>query len=132
MATAVGTDADQVVAVATDYLESFYTGTAEDRAARMRQVIHPFLAKRSPANIQEDGTFYEWTFAEMIEIATNSVNETPEKPLPYKVQVLDRTDRMASVRTDAVWGINYMHLARIDGEWRVVNVLWDEPDRSET
>jgi hypothetical protein len=39
---------------------------------------------------------------------------------------------MASVRTDAVWGINYMHLARIDGEWRVVNVLWDEPDRSET
>jgi hypothetical protein len=130
MATAVGTDVDQVVAVATDYLKSFYSGTAEERAARMQRVIHPDLAKRSPANIRADGTFYEWTLAEMIEIASNSVNEPVGTP--YKVQVLDRTDRMASVRTDAVWGIDYMHLARIDGEWRVVNVLWDEPDRPET
>ena len=32
---------------------------------------------------------------------------------------------MASVRTDAYWGVDYMHLAKIDGEWKVVNVLWD-------
>ena len=99
MATAVGTDADQVVAVATDYLKSFYTGTAEDRAARMRQVIHPFLAKRSPADIQEDGTFYEWTFAEMIEIATNSVKRGSGETITLQ-SAGSRQDRSHGQRED--------------------------------
>jgi hypothetical protein len=37
------------------------------------------------------------------------------------------TATMASVRTDADWGVDYMHLAKIDGEWKIVNVLWDKP-----
>ena len=67
----------------------------------------------------------------MIELASNCARE-PDEPETYKVQVLDMSDRIASVRTDASWGIDYMHLARLNGEWRVVNVLWDESDRSET
>ena len=35
------------------------------------------------------------------------------------------TPRMASVRTDADWGVDYIHLAKLDGDWKVVNVLWD-------
>jgi hypothetical protein len=35
------------------------------------------------------------------------------------------TPTMASLRTDAYWGVDYMHLAKIDGEWKIVNVLWD-------
>ena len=65
----------------------------------------------------------------MIEIASNSASEGEDEGL-YTVQVLDMTERMASVRTDAGWGIDYMHLARIEGKWSVVNVLWDVPDPS--
>jgi hypothetical protein len=123
MSTAVGTDVDQVVAAATDYLTSFYSGSAEERAARIERVLHPLLAKRSPSHVQDDGTFREWTVPEMKTIAAGSVDD-PEKR-PYSVRVLDVAGNMASVRTDAEWGVDYMHLARIDGGWRVVNVLWD-------
>jgi hypothetical protein len=123
MSTAVGTDVDQVVAAATDYLTSFYSGSAEERAARIERVLHPLLAKRSPSHVQDDGTFHEWTVPEMKTIAAGSVDD-PEKR-PYSVRVLDVAGNMASVRTDAEWGVDYMHLAKIDGGWRVVNVLWD-------
>jgi hypothetical protein len=125
VSTAAGTDVDQVVAAATDYLDSFYSGTAEERASRMERVLHPLLAKRSPSYFREDGTFREWTLPEMIEIARGSVDET--QTVPYSVQVLDVARDMASVRTDATWGVDYIHLARIDGRWVVVNVLWDDP-----
>jgi hypothetical protein len=49
------------------------------------------------------------------------VDELYEK-CPYSVRLLDMVGNMASVRTDADWGID---LAKIDGRWTVVNVLWD-------
>ena len=124
MSTAASTELDQVVAVATDYLTAFYEGTAGERAARIEHVLHPHLAKRSPSHLQDDGTFYEWKLPEMIEIAAGSVDEIPAHP--YSVRVLDVSGDMASVRTDAAWGVDYMHLGKIDGHWKVVNVLWDD------
>jgi hypothetical protein len=123
MSTAAGTDLDQVVAVATDYLAAFYSGSAEERAEQIERVLHPHLAKRSPSHLRDDGTFYEWTLPEMIEIAAGSVDEGPKRP--YDVRVLDLSATMASVRTDAEWGIDYMHLGKFEGQWKVVNVLWD-------
>ena len=43
--TAKETDVDQVVAAATDYLTSFYSGTAEERRARIHKVLYPDLVK---------------------------------------------------------------------------------------
>ena len=123
MSASVGTDVDQVVAVATDYLTSFYSGSADERAARIERVLHPHLAKRSPSHLRDDGTFYEWKLPEMIEIASGSLDEDPKRP--YSLRLLDVSGDMASVRTDADWGVDYLHLARIDGEWKIVNVLWD-------
>jgi Putative lumazine-binding len=123
MSTAASIELDQVVAVATDYVTSFYEGSAEERAARIGRVCHPFLAKRSPSCVEDDGSFREWTHSEMIEIAAGSVDESMKAP--YSVRVLDMSPVMASVRTDADWGIDYMHLAKIAGQWTVVNVLWD-------
>jgi hypothetical protein len=74
MSTAVGTYVDQVVAVATDYVTSFYAGSATERAARIERVLHPLLAKRSPSHVLDDRTLYEWTVQEMIEIAIRSVD----------------------------------------------------------
>jgi hypothetical protein len=40
------------------------------------------------------------------------------------IQILDRFDDMCVVKTEARWGIDYIHLAKWNGEWKVVNVLW--------
>jgi hypothetical protein len=45
---------------------------------------------------------------------------------PKKITVFDVLDRMASAKVEAVWGIDYFHLARLNGKWMIVNVLWQE------
>jgi hypothetical protein len=122
MSTAVETEVDRVVAAATDYLTSFYEGTAAERSARIERVLHPQLAKRSPSHFNDDGSFVEWSVPRMKEIAAGSVDDPDKRP--YTVKLLDMTTNMASVRTDAEWGVDYMHLAKFDGHWQVVNVLW--------
>lgn len=39
--------------------------------------------------------------------------------------ILDLYRDMASVRVTSAELVDYMHLARSDGRWRIVNVLWD-------
>ncbi len=88
MTTAASTELDRVVAVATDYLTSFYEGSAEERAARIERVIHPHLAKRSPSWLEDDGSFFEWTLPAMIEGAAGSVEDDNAR-VPYSLRVLD-------------------------------------------
>lgn len=53
-----------------------------------------------------------------------------ERPIPEEewvddVKILDVFGDIASVRVDAADWIDYRHLARWNGEWKIVNVLWD-------
>ena len=42
-----------------------------------------------------------------------------------KVTILDHTDLIANVKLDAAWGIDYIHLTKISGEWMIMNVIWE-------
>jgi hypothetical protein len=41
------------------------------------------------------------------------------------VEVLDQTDSMATVKLVSVRFVDYLHLAKRDDRWKIVNVLWD-------
>ena len=42
-----------------------------------------------------------------------------------KVTILDHTDMIANVKLDAAWGIDYIHLSKISGDWMIMNVIWE-------
>ncbi|MBA3660021.1 MAG: nuclear transport factor 2 family protein [Gemmatimonadales bacterium] len=42
------------------------------------------------------------------------------------MRILDVYRNVASVRTTMAGWIDYMQLARMDGRWVIVNVLWEE------
>ena len=33
-------------------------------------------------------------------------------------------DQTASAKIVAMWGIDYMHLAKYDGRWQIINIVW--------
>jgi Putative lumazine-binding len=68
--------------------------------------------------------FLNMSYGEVCDIAGRE--HGGNDPFPYSPKLLDLTPRMASVRTDAAWGVDYVHLAKLNGEWKVVNVLWDD------
>jgi len=50
---------------------------------------------------------------------------------PRGIEVLDVGARIACARLDAAWGVDYLNLAKLDGRWQIVQVLWQtapEPD----
>ena len=48
------------------------------------------------------------------------------------VRMLDRLDQTAVARLDAEWGIDYFQLARLDGTWTIMNVIWQSYPPEET
>ncbi len=51
------------------------------------------------------------------------------RPKPEKQQkdvtILDVYGNTACVKLEMNGWINYLHVARIDGQWKIVNVLWE-------
>jgi hypothetical protein len=46
------------------------------------------------------------------------------KTAKREVKILDRLDLTAVARLDAEWGVDFFHLAKIDGRWQILNVIW--------
>lgn len=54
-----------------------------------------------------------------------SQRPVPEEEWVDDVKILDVCENTAAVRVDAAQWIDYLHLARWNGEWKIVNVLWE-------
>lgn len=121
-------DREAVRQAALDYVEGLY-GVDPTRIERS---VHPDLVKRG-FYIKQGETAYSFspmTFAELVNLA-KTYNKTGRAPkdAPKEVTVLDVLDQTASVKLVAVWGVDYMHLAKYDGRWMIVNILWQSPPK---
>ena len=69
-------------------------------------------------------------YEQLVELAATFKEEghVPDDP-QHSIEIFEVLDQTASVKLTAFWGIDYMHLARYDGEWKIVQVLWQSaPD----
>ena len=122
---------EAVRAAVLDYVEGVYTVDH----TRIERSVHPDLAKRG-FFVKKGETAYSphvMTYAQLIELAKNyNKDGHVAKDAPKEVVVYDISDQTASVKLTAVWGIDYMHLAKYDGKWKIINVLWQTPPKKET
>lgn len=130
VAAAAQTDADReaVRQAVLDYVEGVY----EVKPERIERSVHPDLAKRG-FMIRRGETAYSqstMTFQQLVELArTYNKDGRIPKDAPKEVVIFDISDQTASAKLTAVWGIDYIHLAKYDGRWMFVNVLWQTPPR---
>jgi hypothetical protein len=116
-------DEEAITATALDYIEGWYTGDA----ARMERALHPELAKRIVMPGAEGRAMLQNMSAKELVDATRSGagTRTPENLRRMDVQVLDIFENSASVRVTAADWVDYMHVGKVDGEWKIINVLWE-------
>ena len=114
---------EQIKAVALDYIEGWYTGDA----GRMESALHPELAKRivmrspdRPDQLQQMGamTLVNGT-------RSGGGTRTPKAEQQKDVTVLDVYEGAAVAKVIASGWIDYLSLARWNGKWKIVNVLWE-------
>jgi len=120
-------DSAAIRATALDYIEGFYTGDA----ARMERALHTDLKKRIVERKPgEPETLQEMSAEQLVQMtAGGGGKQMPDEQKRSDVTILDIYDGMASVKIEAGVWVDYMHIARVDGAWKIVNVLWEMSPR---
>ncbi len=121
-------DSAAIRATALDYVEGWYEGNAE----RMSRAVHPELVKR----IVVGDTATKRSVIETMG-ATALVNgarhgwgkETPKAKQQKDVTILDIFGNASSVKAVMADWIDYLQIAKVDGRWVIVNVLWEQKPR---
>jgi hypothetical protein len=98
----------------------------------MEGALHPRLVKRSVfKNKATKKDYVSEYFAENMVILAESYNikgdKFPKKPRK-EVRLLDVSSKTASVKLIADTWIDYMHIVKVNGEWKIINVLWQYND----
>lgn len=109
---------------ALDYIEGWYEGNAE----RMERALHPELAKRIVrTNPQNKHSRLDQMSAMSLVQGTRrgGGRNTPKERQQKDVTILDVYENAASVKIVASDWIDYLHMARFNGRWVIVNVLWE-------
>ena len=116
-------DSAAIRAAALDYIDGWYTGDA----ARMERALHPELAKRivetDPRGFSRLGQQSAMTLVQ--NTRRGGGRDTPPDSRRNEVRILDVYGNAASVRVRAATWVDYMHLAKSNGRWLIVNVLWE-------
>lgn len=115
-------DDEAIRLTALDYIEGWYDGNVE----RMTRAVHPELAKRIVLNENGASRIDQMGASTLIaNVRRGGGRDTPAARRQKDVTILDRYENAASVKVVASDWIDYLHVARVDGRWVIVNVLWE-------
>jgi hypothetical protein len=98
--------------------------TQEDR-------LHPELAKRIVRTDPDWGRSRLDTMGRCGSYSTRAGygKKTPKNQQQADVEILDVFGNVASVKATMAGWVDYMPIAKTDGKWLIVNVLWEtKPD----
>lgn len=122
--SAAEADRTAIRQTALDYIEGWYEGNAE----RMERALHPELAKRI---VQTNPQYKRSRLDQMGALSLvqgtrrGGGKETPKERQQKDVTILDVFENAASVKIVASDWVDYLHVARWNGRWVIVNVLWE-------
>ena len=122
-------DSAAIRATALDYIDGWYAADG----ARMERALHPELAKRNVFSDQNGRSrLIQMSAMTLVQSTRSGGGSTiPAAERADSVKILDIYGGAASVRVRAATWIDYMHMAKFNGQWRILNVLWenDPPKR---
>lgn len=123
------TDRDGVHQAVLDYVEGVYNVDP----SRIERSVHPKLAKTGFYRGQKDETYRpasNMTFEQLKDVARNwNKDGKLRKDAPKEITVFEVLDQTATAKLVAEWGIDYFHLAKFDGKWMIINVIWQSPPK---
>lgn len=118
-------DADKAAITATtlDYIEGWYEGSTE----RMERALHPDLAKRIVRTSDKgQSSLGQMSAMGLVQgVRTGYGKNTPKDKQQKDVTILDVFENAASVKVVASDWVDYLHIAKFNGRWVIINVLWE-------
>jgi len=122
--TQTAADSAALRQTALDYIEGWYTGDHD----RMAQAVHTALVKRIAATHPKTGAqvFRDQDSTALVAATKKGYGtKIPEANRQKDITILDVFEGAASVKIVAADWVDYLHLMKQDGDWQIINVLWE-------
>ena len=123
-------DSSAIRVTALDYVEGWYEGDGD----RMSRALHPELVKRIVVSdtATKRSVLQSMGASALVNGARRGWGkETPAERRQKDVTILDIFGNAASVKAVMADWIDYLQVAKVDGRWVIVNVLWERKPGSE-
>jgi hypothetical protein len=116
------TDRLEVEGTALDYIEGAYSGNAE----RMGRALHPELNKVLLNRHPQTGEpfLYKMGASSLIEGTRAGLGNLEEDKRNIEVEIYDISHDMAAVKVTSAMYVDHLQIARVNGDWKIINVLW--------
>jgi len=120
------TDKAAISKAANDYMESYYNS----KDGQMAKALHPEIDKKHIKEAHGFEYISNMRYSQLLSLPLNPDNKKwlkkPDEGLRVNVEILDIDTNIASIKVSSnqYSFFDYMHLAKTNGEWRIVNVLW--------
>lgn len=119
-----------VYAAISDYVEGIYEVAPE----RIERSVDTDLHKLGYYYNPEQEKYLDnlpMTYDQLYNLAANwnREGEQADENSAKDIVVFEVNDKTASAKLTAKWGIDYFHLAKVDGQWKIKNILWQSPPR---
>ncbi|MGQ0551327.1 MAG: nuclear transport factor 2 family protein [Armatimonadota bacterium] len=118
-------DVEAITQACRDYYQAWYTADAQ----RMERCLHPDLAKRNVARDPKDGS---WALSHLdgrVMVAKTGEGagtaRTPEGERWVHITIRDVYGHIACATVIAYLYVEYLHLAKFDDRWLIVNAIWE-------
>ena len=116
-------DRAAVEQAALDYVDALYTADT----TRIERSVHPQLTKRG---FWRDNETLPWgpqqtmTYEQLMTLTKTWNADKKRDTSIKKIDVFDVLDQTATAKVTAMWGVDYLHLAKYDGRWKIINIVW--------
>jgi hypothetical protein len=114
-------DSAAIKATALDYIQGWYEGNAE----RMERAVHPHLAKRLVYTDRGRSRLIEVTAMDLVQGSREGDGKLPPDKRRTEVKILDIFENAGMVRIDATDWVDYLQVAKWNGRWVIINVVWE-------
>ena len=120
-------DRDAIKRTVVNYAEGWYEGNAD----KMESSLSPDLAKRiARTNAQNQTRLDHMTAMALVQGTRGGFGkQTPTAEQQKDVTIFDVMGGAATVKLEMRDWVDYMHIAKVNGKWVIVNVLWEMKPR---
>lgn len=124
--TATKTDKELVHAAIEDYVLALYQLSPERIERSVDTTLHKI------GYYDYDGKSYNhvpMTYSQLYNLAGtwNAKGDQANEESPKGIVIYAVHDKTASAQLTAAWGIDFMHLSKVDGHWKIMNIMWQSP-----
>ena len=119
------TDADRkaVEAAVADYVDALYKAETNpvDRSVDVTLRKYGYWFNKKSGQWSQGS---EMNFKQLRNLSASWNKDGKRDTSIREIKILDMLDKTASAKLVASWGIDYFHLSKQDGEWKIVNIIW--------